>query len=84
MSENKIFEEYKVDCNNCESYWTDQCDGVSCSSKDGKRCTAYRAIRRVNIPEQIDKLKRNFDRIEKFTMFMTILFMLHLLCHLIW
>lgn len=52
----KIFEDFPtVDCNECESYYLNQCDGVVRGSE--RLCTAFIATRRVNIPQQIKWLK---------------------------
>ena len=65
MGDNKkIFDDFPaVDCNECESWWLNQCDGVKEGST--KPCTAFKATRRVNIPLQIESLtsalKRTID-----------------------
>ena len=52
----KIFEDYpEVDCNTCESYWTDACDGVTHTPKE---CKFYKATRAVVIPAQLEQLKK--------------------------
>ena len=57
--ENKIFDEFpRVDCSDCSHYWDDSCNGVSQGSE--KRCTAFLATRRVDIPQQIKKLNIAF------------------------
>ena len=62
MEDKRIFDEYQVDCNECQSYWLDQCDGVKVGSQ--KACTAFKAIRRTNIPEQIKNLENRLVRAE--------------------
>lgn len=60
MSEqNKIFEDFPtVDCNDCEHWWTNQCDGVKTSQNASKTlCRTFKATRSVVIPEQIKWLK---------------------------
>lgn len=51
----KRFDEWTVDCNNCQHYWESTCDGVS----EGKKrpCNSYLATRSVSIPGQIESLK---------------------------
>ena len=43
------------DCNQCEPYWNNQCDGAKVGSE--KRCTAFKATRSVDIPEEIKALR---------------------------
>ena len=60
MEDKKVFDDFpKVDCNECEPYWTGACDGVPVGSE--KRCTAFKATRRVNIPEQIKSLRERVN-----------------------
>lgn len=56
--ENKRFEEWtcKVDCNDCERWWTNQCDGVFKDKE--KPCMSYIATREVVIPAQIKRLTK--------------------------
>lgn len=62
MHDTKIFDEYQVDCNDCQHYWTDTCDGVKQGST--KACTSFLATRRTNIPEQIKNLEKRLVRAE--------------------
>lgn len=57
MGDNKkIFDDFPtVDCNECESWWLNQCDGVTEGPQ--KLCTAFKAVRRVNIPSEIERLR---------------------------
>lgn len=56
-SEQKIFDDFpRVDCNDCSHYWDDSCEGVKKGSE--KRCTAFKAVRRVSIPEEIERLRK--------------------------
>lgn len=56
MENKKIFDDFPtVDCNECESWWNNQCDGVTGGSQ--KPCTAFKAVRRVNIPLEIERLR---------------------------
>ena len=55
-SKTKIFEDFpKVDCNECENYWTNSCDGTAIGSE--RLCKTFKAVRRVNIPIEISALK---------------------------
>lgn len=60
MSESKIFENWtEVDCNDCSHYWNDSCSGVKTSGNGSvKPCTAFLAARKVDIPEQIKRLRK--------------------------
>lgn len=58
MSTKQIFEDFPVvDCNRCELYYIDQCDGVSEAKK--RPCNSFKATRKVIIPEQIKKLQKS-------------------------
>lgn len=52
---NTVFDEYLVDCLECAHYWDDSCDGA-CGATE-RSCTAFKAVRRVDIPEQIESLR---------------------------
>lgn len=58
----KRFEEWEeVDCNQCERYWLNQCDGVTprkTHEKGSKMpCSSFLATRKVVIPLQIKRLQ---------------------------
>lgn len=56
MEDKKIFDDFpKVDCSDCSHYWDDSCNGVPQGSE--KRCTAFLATKRVDIPVQIKSLR---------------------------
>ena len=58
MEDKKIFDDFpRVDCNDCSHYWDDSCEGVPQGSE--KRCTAFLATKRVDIPEQIKTLRND-------------------------
>jgi hypothetical protein len=60
VEDKRIFDDFfKVDCNDCQHYWTDACDGVYKGSE--KRCNSFVATRRVDIPEQIKWLRKRVD-----------------------
>ena len=53
--EKKVFDDYQVDCNECQHYWTDNCDSVPVGKT--KQCKSFIATRTTDIPKQIGKLK---------------------------
>jgi len=80
----KIFEDYDVDCLDCKHYWADTCDGVP--KGEIRPCTSFRATRSVDIPEQIKALKNEIKGIKKQMagfLVTSILFAIHLLVHLV-
>lgn len=46
-----------VNCNECEHYWNNTCDGVCKGSQ--RACNSFLATRSVVIPAQIDKLRND-------------------------
>lgn len=80
----KIFEDYDVDCLDCRHYWADTCDGVP--KGEIRPCTSFRATRSVDIPSQIKALKNEIKGLKKQMVgFLVtfIIFALHLLVHLV-
>lgn len=70
--EKKIFEDFpEVDCNRCETYWNSQCDGASVNSP--RPCKHFKAVRRVNIPEELKSTQKSLRRLWKLTRFLWIL-----------
>ena len=57
MATSKIFDDYEVNCNECKNYWDSSCDGVPITKR--RNCTSYIATRTVDIPKQIEKLKKS-------------------------
>jgi hypothetical protein len=58
----KVFDDFKeVDCEECESWQLNQCDGVHVGSQ--RSCTAYKAVRRLNTPQQIKALQKGYDEL---------------------
>lgn len=51
----KRFEFPEVDCNECEHYWVNQCDGSNLGSK--RLCKEFLATRQSNIPLEIKSLR---------------------------
>ena len=63
MEQNKRFEEWEeVDCNECERWWINQCDGASKGSKKG--CNSYLATRSVVLPAKINALEKRLTKLE--------------------
>jgi len=83
--EQKIFGEFQeVDCNQCERYYLNQCDGAKCSNKVQKvPCNSFLATRSVVIPKQIEKLNKSVKRL-KFCVNGLCVTMLLLCLYLIW
>jgi hypothetical protein len=60
----KVFDDFKeVDCEECESWQLNQCDGVPVGSQ--RSCTAYKAVRRLNTPLQIKMLQKGYKELRK-------------------
>jgi hypothetical protein len=58
----KRFEDWEeVDCNECERWWINQCDGASKGSKKG--CNSYLATRSIVIPERLNSLEKRVNRL---------------------
>jgi hypothetical protein len=56
MEKPRVFEDFPtVDCNECENYWTNSCDGANTGSQ--RLCKTFKAVRRVSIPEEVNVLK---------------------------
>lgn len=61
MSEEpKRFSEWvEVDCNECQRYWDNSCDGCKDALKGSKTpCNSFLATRSVIIPQEIKQLKK--------------------------
>lgn len=62
MGNKQVFDDFpEVDCNACESYWTNQCDGTPTGSE--KPCKTFKAIRRTDIPLQIKDAQNSLERL---------------------
>jgi hypothetical protein len=72
MENKQIFEDFpEVDCNACECYYTNQCDGTPTGSE--KPCKTFKAVRRVDIPLQIKDAQIGLDALRSgFMLFMII------------
>lgn len=45
------------DCNKCEPYWNNQCDGATVGTE--MPCNAFVAVRRVSIPAEIKAIRKH-------------------------
>ena len=70
----KVFDDYEVNCNECEHYWDSSCGGVPINEK--RNCTSYKATRTVDIPKQITQLKHEVVLHRKFIIGMVVGFIL--------
>lgn len=59
----KRFSEWvEVDCNECQRYWDNSCDGCKDTLKGSKTpCNSFLATRSVIIPQQIEQLKKSVN-----------------------
>lgn len=82
MSESKRFEDYPmpVDCNECESYWDNSCDGTPRGTE--RRCNSFSATRSVVIPAQIKSLQSAVLNLRIQLLMSHSILLLHLLMHL--
>lgn len=56
--ENKRFDDWRDElknCNDCELYWLNTCDGVS--QGDERVCKAYKVTRNLSIPKKLNDLE---------------------------
>ena len=77
----KIFDDYEVDCNTCESYWDNQCDGVKVGTT--RNCTSYKATRKIDVVSTISELKTKVKSLQVAGVIMCIAFILHVVSGLI-
>lgn len=61
-SRSKIFDDYEVECNDCQHYWDDTCDGVPIGTK--RKCDSFIATRTTDIPLQLSFVKKKVDRLK--------------------
>lgn len=53
----KRFEDFqKVECNECDNYWNDTCDGVPKDTE--KPCNSFLATRSIVIPARLNDLEK--------------------------
>jgi hypothetical protein len=63
MEDMRIFEEVEVECNDCEAYWLNQCDGAN---HHATKCVSYIATKRVDIPVKIQTLERKVNSLNNY------------------
>lgn len=79
----KVFDDFPtVDCEGCESWQLNRCDGVSVGSE--RSCTAYKAIRRLNTPYEIKMLQKGYKDLTRASILNAIGIIALALCHIIW
>ena len=78
---NKIFDDYNVECSECQKYWLDQCDGAKPNTT--RQCNSYVATKKVDIPQKIVKLEDKVKSLTLLTVFTSIILLFHLLGELI-
>ena len=76
-----IFDDYEVECNLCEKYWLNQCDGVKCNTK--RKCTSYIAVRRDDIPQKVDKNKHEIHDLRNLVFVIGIVLSIHIVLDMI-
>ena len=55
----KVFDDFPtVDCEECEHWQVNRCDGVSVGSE--RSCTAFKAVRRLNTLYEIKMLQKGY------------------------
>ena len=78
MSDPKRFEDWnEVNCNDCQHYWTDACDGVSKGSQ--KPCSSFLATRNTDIPLQIEWLRKRLNGLNWAFVFIALAVIIHCL-----
>ena len=81
MEDKKIFEDFpEVECNQCEPYWTNQCDGASKGSE--RVCTGFKPVRSVKIPEEIKSLRERLKWLNVALILESVALVGHLLSHI--
>ena len=82
MEKNKFDDWSEVkDCNQCEPYWNNQCDGVKVGSE--KRCTAFLATRKVDIPVELEALRKAVKWLRISGFLVNLVVVLHLIGHIL-
>ena len=63
-NEPKRFSDWvEVDCNECQRYWDNSCDGCKDTLKGSKTpCNSFLATRSVIIPQEIERLRKANNR----------------------
>lgn len=80
----KMFDDYiPVDCNDCQHYWNDACDGVQAADREVP-CTSYIATRTSDIPKRIERLEEDVESLGKNAIVFDVIIILMLISDLIW
>ena len=81
-NDRKVFDDFpKVSCNDCDLYYTNQCDGVVKGSE--KVCKAFIAVRGASIPKQIEQLQKDVKRLSLGIVLLSIALLIYYGQHLI-
>lgn len=81
MSTSKIFDDFDVECNNCQRYWLDQCDATKVD--ESKPCNSYIATRKMDIPQKVKALDDKVKSLGCIVTITAVMLAFHLLGHLI-
>lgn len=80
----KVFDDYiPVDCNDCQHYWNDTCDGVQSADREVP-CTSYIATRTSDIPKRIERLEKNVKELYTNSIVYGVIIIAMLVVDLIW
>lgn len=66
-----------VECNQCERYYINQCDGVK--KGENKPCREFLATRKVNIPEEINALRKQIKSLRLSFILLDIALLIHII-----
>lgn len=78
----KVFDDFpKVDCSECEHYYTNACDGVSKGSQ--KPCKTFLATRSVDILLQIKSIRTKLEWLTRVVVILQVILILHLVGHIL-
>ena len=86
MSEEpKRFSEWvEVDCNECQRYWDNSCDGCKDALKGSKTpCNSFLATRQVKIPQEIERLKKGYNGLKTAFVILSVIVVLMLILEVI-
>lgn len=79
----KVFDDFPtVDCEECEHWQLNKCDGVSVGSE--RSCTAFKAVRRLNTPYEIKMLQKGYKDLTRASILNAIGIIALALIHIIW
>lgn len=78
--ENKRFDDWRDElknCNDCELYWLNTCDGVS--QGDERICKAYKVTRNLSIPKKLNDLENTLRNLIIAQTLLNVLFVIYIL-----